>query len=905
MNPEIVIGLVSRLLPISVLGLIGYSLYAYSYVYSYKTVYLRHGRHGVSIALIVLFSFFSFLVLVDWFLILVVGPGKVTKTRPYILNNETQNNNDPNNNNDNLNTSSNNTNAHATTNANNNTNTIFNTNTDACDLEQGLDYNPNTPVKPPPAFMSDPSGYPLWCSTCQQLKPDRVHHSAELGYCVDKMDHLCNWLGAVIGRQNYRYFILLQVHFLCAITLVFTSVPVYFRDMFRPRYAGGSSGGDRAHMIVLFAISGLWMAILVPFLLTHIKYTMNNTTTLELLKYHGSNAMRPIFNIELPKNVGVVGQAGNNYENNNEPPKRIVSRIRLGDPNPYDRGSRWLNWCESMSSNPILWVLPFPSARALRCLKHFLFNRHSQQQQLPQGGKSQSRRNVVLNEKASLIPNYSTSNDYYTPENIFVNPKFIQLAVERFMNNEEGYYAYPHLQNLPQEGGPSDANGSNNGNGNSNNNNGGSGNSANGGTRNGIDTRNIRNVNEESIEQASTIESPQTLVGGTRFAQQQQHHHQQQQQPMLYAENSNSSRTENDIGDTSDDVRDITNPSRGSTYHNGYNNNSNDDGYNNGYENNKNKNKDSNNSNTNKGYNDSYDYNYNDNIQTTPETQFTNSPPNSPELPNSPNTLNSPTYTTLGKNNTNNSNSIEMSPSIDRSNSINRSNIVNRSNSNNRSSSINRLYSVRTRFDDEKRPSLDKSSVDHNSYSLGRTVSPVSLVNCDEDYDQRGKDVNNASSISKVVRNKSGRDGKGSVGHAENVEHNSINSNPQTLDSNVSKSYDRNNNSATANPTIQGFNRLSNRSRDTEIGTQHIDTIVESGTGKLMLAEPMFDQNTLGEDMFNDHGFGSSTRVDAFEENFDNLNNLNNLYNLSSFEDFGKFDHFENTQHSHNSRNPQ
>lgn len=42
-------------------------------------------------------------------------------------------------------------------------------------------------------FECEMDGMPRYCSTCKIWKPDRVHHSSELGKCVYKMDHYCPW----------------------------------------------------------------------------------------------------------------------------------------------------------------------------------------------------------------------------------------------------------------------------------------------------------------------------------------------------------------------------------------------------------------------------------------------------------------------------------------------------------------------------------------------------------------------------------------------------------------------------------------------------------------------------------------------------------------------------------------
>lgn len=43
-------------------------------------------------------------------------------------------------------------------------------------------------------------GLPIWCSECQNWKPDRAHHSGEIQRCVYKMDHYCPWAGGMIGE---------------------------------------------------------------------------------------------------------------------------------------------------------------------------------------------------------------------------------------------------------------------------------------------------------------------------------------------------------------------------------------------------------------------------------------------------------------------------------------------------------------------------------------------------------------------------------------------------------------------------------------------------------------------------------------------------------------------------------
>lgn len=42
-------------------------------------------------------------------------------------------------------------------------------------------------------FVCQGDGRPIWCSTCNNYKPDRAHHCREIERCVKKMDHFCPW----------------------------------------------------------------------------------------------------------------------------------------------------------------------------------------------------------------------------------------------------------------------------------------------------------------------------------------------------------------------------------------------------------------------------------------------------------------------------------------------------------------------------------------------------------------------------------------------------------------------------------------------------------------------------------------------------------------------------------------
>jgi len=69
---------------------------------------------------------------------------------------------------------------------------------------EGPDPDPDSPgleqFYSKDVFVCENDGRPRWCSTCRTWKPDRAHHSNEIGRCVRKMDHYCPWVGGIISE---------------------------------------------------------------------------------------------------------------------------------------------------------------------------------------------------------------------------------------------------------------------------------------------------------------------------------------------------------------------------------------------------------------------------------------------------------------------------------------------------------------------------------------------------------------------------------------------------------------------------------------------------------------------------------------------------------------------------------
>ncbi|KAF2732360.1 zf-DHHC-domain-containing protein, partial [Polyplosphaeria fusca] len=57
------------------------------------------------------------------------------------------------------------------------------------------------------AYVCDFDGRPLWCDKCNNWKPDRAHHSSQIGRCIRRMDHFCPYAGGIISETSHKFFI--------------------------------------------------------------------------------------------------------------------------------------------------------------------------------------------------------------------------------------------------------------------------------------------------------------------------------------------------------------------------------------------------------------------------------------------------------------------------------------------------------------------------------------------------------------------------------------------------------------------------------------------------------------------------------------------------------------------------
>lgn len=186
--------------------------------------------------------------------------------------------------------------------------------------------NPNAP------FLCDENGYSLYCSECKHIKPNRTHHSGFTNTCIPTMDHLCIWVGNVVGEGNRKPFIQFVFGVLTALTLVLITLFIYQHDTL-PNINGNS--------IALYVVCGIAFAFTFILFSQHVCYLICSHTTLEHIQYKRYGP--PFINMEMPDGLRQIVQ-----------PK--LNDIIIPRASPFSLGA-WNNICDVMGP---IYMWPFP-----------------------------------------------------------------------------------------------------------------------------------------------------------------------------------------------------------------------------------------------------------------------------------------------------------------------------------------------------------------------------------------------------------------------------------------------------------------------------------------------------------------------------------------------------------------
>ncbi|EME45860.1 hypothetical protein DOTSEDRAFT_71528 [Dothistroma septosporum NZE10] len=119
-------------------------------------------------------------------------------------------------------------------------------------------------------FVCDPNGSPIWCAHCRNWKPDRTHHSQDVGRCTRKMDHFCPWVGGVVGERALKFFIQFLVYTMI-LTCYLTTVLAY--------WVARRKGN--VHWYVALGLAGFFLLFTLGMVMNSLNFVFKNVTTIE------------------------------------------------------------------------------------------------------------------------------------------------------------------------------------------------------------------------------------------------------------------------------------------------------------------------------------------------------------------------------------------------------------------------------------------------------------------------------------------------------------------------------------------------------------------------------------------------------------------------------------------------
>ncbi|TAQ83197.1 hypothetical protein B7494_g8480 [Chlorociboria aeruginascens] len=249
-------------------------------------------------------------------------------------------------------------------------------------------------------FVCEPDGRPRWCSECGNWKPDRAHHLSTAGRCAYKSDHYCPWVGGVVGESSFKYFIQFTGYtvLFCAHLLVVMAIYVH-------EQITNKDEALNPHFAAILGLAAFFGSFTNGMTLTSVNFAVKNLTQVEAL-----NAKTKVYNLAVikpprtdigslngmdaslllcPDVVYPLSIASQSHPAQPEPPRnskaetledsvnpskesvensptrrdmnafRTFTVLRT-DPgvNPWDLGSRLLNFKTVMGNNIVDWFLP-------------------------------------------------------------------------------------------------------------------------------------------------------------------------------------------------------------------------------------------------------------------------------------------------------------------------------------------------------------------------------------------------------------------------------------------------------------------------------------------------------------------------------------------------------------------
>ncbi|KAG8625427.1 hypothetical protein KVT40_007178 [Elsinoe batatas] len=217
-------------------------------------------------------------------------------------------------------------------------------------------------------FQCDPNGLPIWCGTCRNWKPDRVHHCSDVGRCVWKLDHFCPWVGGVVGETNFKFFVQFNGY-----AALFTAYITVVMAVVIAEQARRGRGLERVTWVVLVALSGLFLMFTGGMVGKSLQDMLMGLTTVDAIdaakrtvflavKLKGDQ-MAPVAPVDGRRDLSIPWQGTIAYpfvakgQTLNRPRETFAILCTPPGLNPWDQGNA-ANWRSVMGVTWYDWLLP-------------------------------------------------------------------------------------------------------------------------------------------------------------------------------------------------------------------------------------------------------------------------------------------------------------------------------------------------------------------------------------------------------------------------------------------------------------------------------------------------------------------------------------------------------------------
>ncbi|KAI1811948.1 DNA/RNA polymerase [Poronia punctata] len=307
-------------------------------------------------------------------------------------------------------------------------------------------------------FVCETDGRPRWCTECCNWKPDRAHHSSEIGRCVYRMDHYCPWVGGMIGETSFKFFVQFTTYasLYCALVLGSTAYTL------RRQISHGSSPDP--YLIAAIAISAFFGLFAFLMTVTSMRYVFLNMTNVEILGFETKSWQLAV---RVPRGTrsdkfGVVVYPLPNEANDQRYTVPATSRDDLAtrtfavlateggaQENPWDLGF-WRNWQTVMGTNPFDWLFPIRSSPCTNHESHESYypmgpvlDKIPSPNDDPERGKSR-----FTYRHLALLASYSTSSPLRVIAHIDLDAFYAQCEMVRLGIDEDQPLAVQQWQGL-------------------------------------------------------------------------------------------------------------------------------------------------------------------------------------------------------------------------------------------------------------------------------------------------------------------------------------------------------------------------------------------------------------------------------------------------------------------------